>query len=55
MESLITIIVDPETKRAAGGKIQASSAEEEKVLSQALAVAVAAINAREKNDPARYE
>lgn len=49
MESLITIIVDPETKRAAGGKIQASSAEEEKVLSQALAVAVDAINQGEEN------
>ena len=55
MESLITIAIDPETGKVTSGKTQASSDEAEKVLSQALAVAVAAINAREKNDPARYE
>ncbi len=50
MESLITIAIDPETGKATSGKIQASSDEAEKVLSQALAVSVDAINEREDKE-----
>ena len=44
MEKNITIVIDTTTGRATGGRIQAETDEEQKILSRALDVAIAAIN-----------